>query len=172
MKALSLTQPWATLVAVGAKRIETRSWGTTYRGPIAIHASKAFPRADRDLCLTNNVFFSVLKQHISRVADLPRGAVIATARLVDVVPIIKPEKTIRGVKYVSIDPDGIVRVWEPTLLAGVPGHVADIQPNEHEASFGDYTPGRYAWLLDRVVKLPEPIPARGSLGLWNWDGAP
>lgn len=35
MKALTLTQPWATLVAIQAKRIETRSWGTDYRGWIA-----------------------------------------------------------------------------------------------------------------------------------------
>ena len=34
VKALTLTQPWATLVAIGAKRIETRSWSTRYRGPL------------------------------------------------------------------------------------------------------------------------------------------
>ena len=39
MKAISLLQPWATLVSIGAKRVETRSWRTDYRGPIAIHAS-------------------------------------------------------------------------------------------------------------------------------------
>ena len=43
MKAISLTQPWATLIALGEKKFETRSWPTRYRGPIAIHASKAFP---------------------------------------------------------------------------------------------------------------------------------
>ena len=40
MKALTLYQPWATLVAIGAKKIETRSWSTPYRGPLAIHAGK------------------------------------------------------------------------------------------------------------------------------------
>lgn len=40
MKALSLWQPWATLIANGAKQIETRSWSTSYRGPILIHAAK------------------------------------------------------------------------------------------------------------------------------------
>ena len=40
MKVLTLTQPWATLVAIGAKHIETRSWATSYRGPLAIHAGK------------------------------------------------------------------------------------------------------------------------------------
>ena len=39
MKVITLTQPWATLVAIGAKRIETRSWPTRYRGPLAIHAA-------------------------------------------------------------------------------------------------------------------------------------
>lgn len=47
MKALSLTQPWASLVAVGAKRIETRSWRTSYRGPLAIHAAKLRSRTLR-----------------------------------------------------------------------------------------------------------------------------
>lgn len=39
MKTFSLMQPWAMLVALGAKRLETRSWQTHYRGPLAIHAS-------------------------------------------------------------------------------------------------------------------------------------
>ncbi len=51
MKALTLTQPWATLVAIGAKCIETRSWRTSYRGPLAIHAAKGFPKAAWNLCL-------------------------------------------------------------------------------------------------------------------------
>lgn len=40
MKILSLWQPWATLMAMGVKRNETRSWATTYRGDVAIHAAK------------------------------------------------------------------------------------------------------------------------------------
>lgn len=39
MKVLSLTEPWATLIYIGKKRIETRSWKTSYRGEIYIHAS-------------------------------------------------------------------------------------------------------------------------------------
>ncbi len=40
MKALSLLQPWVTLVILGVKQIETRSWSTAYRGPLLIHASR------------------------------------------------------------------------------------------------------------------------------------
>jgi hypothetical protein len=41
VRGLTLWQPWASLVAIGAKKIETRSWPTKYRGPVAIHASKS-----------------------------------------------------------------------------------------------------------------------------------
>jgi activating signal cointegrator 1 len=40
MKVLSLLQPWASLVIIGAKKIETRSWATDHRGTLLIHASK------------------------------------------------------------------------------------------------------------------------------------
>ncbi len=43
LRGLSLTQPWASLMALGHKRIETRSWATSYTGSIAIQAAKGFP---------------------------------------------------------------------------------------------------------------------------------
>jgi len=39
MKALSLWEPWASLMACGAKKVETRSWPTHYRGQLLICAS-------------------------------------------------------------------------------------------------------------------------------------
>jgi hypothetical protein len=49
MKALSIMQPWAWLIAAGHKDIENRTWATDYRGPVLIHAGKKFdfdPRMD------------------------------------------------------------------------------------------------------------------------------
>lgn len=40
MYAISLYEPWATLVMIGVKQYETRSWSRSHRGPILIHASK------------------------------------------------------------------------------------------------------------------------------------
>jgi hypothetical protein len=40
MHALSLKQPWATLVVLGSKTIEVRKWPTARRGPILIHAAR------------------------------------------------------------------------------------------------------------------------------------
>jgi hypothetical protein len=43
MKCISLIQPWASLVLFGEKRIETRNWSTTHRGPLLFHALKGMP---------------------------------------------------------------------------------------------------------------------------------
>lgn len=48
MKAISLHQPWAQLVVAGRKRIETRSWKTSHRGPLLIHAART--RIGEEFC--------------------------------------------------------------------------------------------------------------------------
>lgn len=90
MKTLSLLQPWATLIALGAKQIETRSWRTSYRGPVAIHASLGFPRQVRDLC-HEEPFCSVLTRagYDLDNLDLPRGVIVATATIESIAPTLE-----------------------------------------------------------------------------------
>ena len=130
MKALTLTQPWATLIAIGAKWIETRSWATEYRGPLAIHSARRFPSVARDLCI-EQPFFATLSRAGYRASTLPLGMVLATSTLVDCLPT--------GGDF----PSG-------------------------QLPWGDFTPGRYAWILRDISPFPEPLPARGALGLWEW----
>ncbi len=81
MKALTLWQPWATLVAIGAKTIETRSWHTNYRGTLAIHAGKA----TSELYLAGEwPAAKYLWRFGFRRLQFPVGEVIATCNLVDV----------------------------------------------------------------------------------------
>lgn len=40
--------------------------------------------------------------------------------------------------------------------------------NPTEYACGIYASGRYAWILSDIEVLKEPIPAKGSLGLWNY----
>ena len=40
MRAITIWQPFATLIVLGLKKYETRCWGTSYRGPLIIHAAK------------------------------------------------------------------------------------------------------------------------------------
>ena len=91
MKALTLTQPWATLVALGHKQVETRSWRTQYRGPIAIHAAKGFPS---EACR-----FAGVERAIGRIpARIPRGAVVCIINLVDCQPTEEVALRISGLE--------------------------------------------------------------------------
>lgn len=147
MKAITLWQPWASLIVTGAKKIETRSWYTHYRGPLAIHAAQTWnqelsamlslwhiqgglaPLVGEPLDLTGSSWPGVKEEH------LPRGFIISTCNLVDCVPT-----------------DSMTQ-----------------KQIEFEQYFGDFTPGRYGWILEDV-KSVGPIPAKGKQGLWEWDG--
>lgn len=157
MKALTLTQPWASLVAIGAKCIETRSWRTSYRGALAIHAAKGCPsdakdftyeKLTRDCLLAGGLGLKVDRSvyeggGVYRLdTQLPRGAVIAVCRLI-----------------------ACVRTEE--LLSSV--YATDM--TEQEKFFGNYDSGRWGWMLADIEKLPEPIPAKGALSLWEWIDA-
>ena len=39
---------------------------------------------------------------------------------------------------------------------------------ERERALGDYSPGRFAWVLRNPIMFEKPIPARGQQGWWNW----
>jgi hypothetical protein len=55
VKALSLWEPWASLMRCGAKTIETRGWGTSYRGPLLICGAKRWTREQDDFLHTPEV---------------------------------------------------------------------------------------------------------------------
>lgn len=81
MKALSIQQPWATLIVLGVKRFETRRWHTDYRGPLAIHAARTFPAKSRLLCHTPPIRDILREAGINDWLDLPVGVVIGTVEL-------------------------------------------------------------------------------------------
>lgn len=116
MRALTLTQPWATLVAIGAKRIETRSWGTAHRGPLAIHAAKSFPAEARDLLL-QELFSTTLHQAGVIPSELPLGSVVAICRLLDCFEMT--EEWIATVK----EPERSFGHYEPGRFAWILGKI-------------------------------------------------
>lgn len=143
MKAISLHQPWASLVGRG-KSIETRSWPTSYRGPIAIHAAKKWSECQR---VSWHAFAATANQRVATV--LPFGAIVATASLVDCIPTERV--TDRPFK------DNKPWYWSGEFLYA----------GQDELTFGDYSPGRYAWLLEDIRILPEPVPCRGNRRIFN-----
>ncbi len=89
MKALSIRQPWATLLCLRIKRYETRTWKTDYRGPIALHAGAVFDAASRRLCFEPPLADWLRKAGYHNPRSLPRGQIIGTAILADCIPTEK-----------------------------------------------------------------------------------
>ncbi len=48
MKVLTVKQPWATLLVLGLKEYEFRSWKTNYRGKVLIHAGESIDKEALD----------------------------------------------------------------------------------------------------------------------------
>ncbi|QAT49302.1 ASCH domain-containing protein [Caproiciproducens sp. NJN-50] len=168
MKAITIWQPWASLLACGAKQFETRGWATSYRGPIAIHAAEIsiphvlkqlFPLGEWDYSPDHEAktrFLNAVGNTLLMPMDaLPLGAVIATGELVACHRIV-----CHGGRGISEDDPG----WLETDR-GI------YEPIDQELLFGDWTPGRYAWEIANVHMLPKPIPAKGKQRLWNCDVA-
>jgi activating signal cointegrator 1 len=87
MRALSLSQPWASLLVLGHKRLETRSWQTAHRGLLAIHAARTFSLTARLLCRHEPIGSLLRRAGIDSAEQLPRGVVLGTARLVECVRV-------------------------------------------------------------------------------------
>lgn len=86
MRGLTLWQPWASLVAIGAKNYETRSWKTDYRGPLAIHAAKRKPELPPDVLAAKTMMDELAAADVVW-AFLPTGSFVATCRLIDCFPV-------------------------------------------------------------------------------------
>lgn len=76
MKCLTVCQPWASLIMDGRKRIENRTWSTTHRGILLIHAgsSRCFLGTDAD-------------RLIEDLDGVPYGCLLGTVQLLDCLPL-------------------------------------------------------------------------------------
>lgn len=141
VKLVSLWEPWATLMAIGAKRIETRSWSTRYRGWLAIHASKGgLGKIHLARTLEEPEFSEALKGEL-----LSPGCIVAVLRLVDCCPMED--------------------------LGCLPGVFSDYPEldTRQERAFGDFHEGRWAWVTEGLFRLPHPLPYRAKQGLVELD---
>jgi activating signal cointegrator 1 len=142
IRLLTLHQPWATLMAGRVKTRETRSWSTSYRGPVAIHAGKS--EEGLTLCADPDFKAGLLRcvpalpwlpadRALQNRDLLPFGAIVAVGHLHEVI---------------TTDD---AREFDDDLDA--------------EYAFGNYSGGRFAWRFSHLTPVPRPIPFRGAQGL-------
>jgi len=148
MHCVSLHQYWASLMEVGAKKIETRHWSTNYRGPLAIQAAGMLYGYVRDEYNKNESVRAVLREHfgvknfyeIRR--KLPFGSVVCTVDLTDVIQV-------------------------PTLpLTTLDDLVPEPCKTENWQAFGDFRPGRFLWLTTNLRRLREPVKLKARQNVW------
>lgn len=151
MKALTLWQPWASLVALGHKRVETRCWTTKHRGELAIHASANLP----PVWLGRSRFSPEFADEVADVLNVRRDRDDRLGPHVDSVVRALPRAAVLCIVR--------LRAIEPTTPA------LREYLSQRELLFGNYEEGRYAWHVELIEKFEQPIPAKGNRLLWNWE---
>lgn len=141
MKVLTVLQPYATALATGMKRFETRPRRLHHRGPIAIHAGKTFMDEGFDQVKHLDWGSQLIRPLSRRYAlvdgsDFPMGAIIAIANMVD------------------------CHEMTPEFIA---------QQTPQEIALGHWEPGRYAYEYADVKLLDTPVLIGGKQGLWEVD---
>lgn len=177
MKAISLWQPFASLISGGLKSFETRHFpppASLLGKRIAIHAAKRHhKREEREWWVDTVAYlrhmagddeFSDAAYMLDKLVGwkvqfhagnpIPRGAIVCTAVL-----------------------DGAYQCGDHVMMRGRPmWSAAKVMPGSRSINtyttvdpYGDYSPGRWAWRLDDVKVLDVPIPAVGKQGWFDWD---
>lgn len=144
MKALTVLQPWAWAITHGGKDIENRTWGTGYRGPLAIHAGA---RWDEDGAYDKRVLRAL--HGFGDRFDPP----LRVERL--------GSKTVRLLRDRQLTPGAVVAVVD---LVGI----CAARSTSEQCGCGLWAAeGQSHWRLSNVRPLAEPVPRKGRLGLWE-----
>lgn len=146
IKAISLWEPWASLMRTGAKTIETRSWNTNYRGSLLICAAKG------------GLSKSELRQLLS-LWEFKCG----------LAPLLDPSEITKwsGIKEEHLNFGKAVAIV--VLYDCVPTDLLmndELKNNKvlggNEDVFGNYKPGRFAWKTKMINNSFKPFPVKGK----------
>ena len=141
MKAISLWEPWASLIRCGAKTWETRSRSTKYRGELLICAAKS----------------GLNKERMNQLLDTPHVQH-------GLMPLVSHLKGNLRVGFWNLNFGNAVAIVELTQC--VPTENLMSHEIGEDIVFGDFSYGRYAWKLENL-KVIEPFPVKGSQGFFE-----
>jgi activating signal cointegrator 1 len=152
VRAVSVHQPWATAVALRAKRIETRHWSTQYRGELLIHAAKRCNKTELRAYAADPAWIDALQPAGAAMAGkplwelLPLGQVVAVCNLADC----------RPVESFSWDELDELRRHDETQRCGWT-----------EGMMGNFGPGRFGWVLEDIQAFKHPVPFKGGQSFFD-----
>lgn len=152
LKAFTLHEPFASLMAIGAKMNETRGIRTSIRGDVAIHAAKNAPDFSKELY---DAALKAMTDQGYRPKPEFLGCILCVVEIYDVVP---SEKFFRESQYIKAS----VRAME------IDGKIS---LSDEEWAFGNYEPGRFIFRTRNLRVLKTPVHARGCQAL-GWTVPP
>lgn len=136
-----MKQPWAWAIAAGYKRVENRTRGVSYRGPLALHAGGAWSKTGAgDTRVMDAALHSA------------EGLVAAAVLVLGGAPVVCP----RGAVIAVCD-----------LIDSHPAADCCAPWGDSEYLEGDHARPVHHLVLNNIRPLAQPIPARGQLGLWR-----
>ena len=168
MKALTVKQPYASLICCGLKNVENRSWTTKYRGTILIHAGtqSGADLFDKDLPLP-------IFQEFDRITSMG-GEKKADSELLDIVNerllYIGPKAHLREFRVLKTEiAEQIDNESTLFLQAAIIGSVDIIDVIQDSKSKWS-EPGNYHWILKNAKLFRHPVlEIKGHLKLWNHE---
>jgi hypothetical protein len=155
MKVITVWQPWASLIAIGAKPYEFRSWrppASLIGQRIAIHAGARAIKKDEVHVLITQLRYPELGVTPCLKADLAEPVLLAIANENRPLPLSHIVCT--GVLGEPKRGDECAK--EFGVNAG--------NDSDRDGTFN------WGWPLTEIEHFEPPIPARGAQGLWNWEG--
>ena len=154
---ITLWQPYASLIACGAKTIETRSWAppdSAWYEPLYIHAGRHWPTVDDQPPMVSWEW--TLAQ--------PRGAIVARCILTGWAQV----KRLHSRGHAGVSPIADIHRNTGQTSPKAREHEIDIGRVQTDR-YGDFSPGRWLWMLDDIQKIYPPIPAQGRQRIWQWE---
>lgn len=146
--ALTISQPYASLIACGAKWVENRTWETLYHGPLAIHAGSGTQYLTRQQLL-----------------EYPTGSVIAIVELVGCVHL---DQLRRAARTGEVPRRLASRGLQPEFLRNLLDHehtegpfcwiLRDVHPLTEPVSVGGKQK-LWDWQIPELVELLYPLPS-------------
>ncbi len=143
--ALSIRQPWAWLIAAGIKDVENRSWPTTKRGRIYVHAG-----------MTSDMRIPAWR------TGGGAGDVVAAGTVADWILDRLTEEQRAAYELARMDRGAII--GEVDIIACRYRHGEQIDLVDHPSIW--HAHGSHGFYLEDAVLYDEPIPCKGRLGFF------
>jgi len=164
-KVLTIWQPWASLLVHGVKKYETRPAPTKHKGKYLIHSAKTWNRKLYDVAMSDPFLNQLVLLNYYFRSGKTIGFTFPVGHIIG-----------------EVEMEACYRIDHLQRAGGMGGPVIQAtcvldmggkNPNEvftikePELAYGDYTPGRYVWVMKNHRLLKKPIPYIGKQGYYN-----